>query len=88
MNTPDTEWEANMQVETLHSILADISSFEPDGEVYTLVEQAHTELAKLRTIILSRDTYWKEKVRILVSKNTGQDEFDVVEFLNALNNLK
>lgn len=63
MNTPDTEWEANMQVETLHSILADISSFEPDGEVYTLVEQAHTELAKLRTIILSRDTYWKERVR-------------------------
>ena len=63
MNTPDTEWEANMQVETLHSILADISSFEPDGEVYTLVEQAHTELAKLRTIILSRDTYLMERVR-------------------------
>lgn len=83
MKTPDTEAEIEQivervrYVEFLHGVPVELPS-----------RTKELLRSSIRESLTSRDTYWKERVRVLVSKNTGQDEFDVVEFLNALNNLK
>ena len=78
MDTPDTEWKVTG--EKVRDSLTFIEKL--NGKEIVELENAIDEA------LSSHDTYWKERVRVLVSKNTGQDEFDVVEFLNALNNLK